>query len=104
MTQTEPLDKELSNPDNPLSATDIKVVILQRGDTLAGMARMWDEERPELHINEQVLSRVIHRRAPYVYPEVRQLLADYLGVDVSRVGREPSKEIAPEEEPVAATA
>lgn len=99
MAQNEPLDK-------PLTATDIKVVILRRGDTLAGLARAWDEERPELHINEQVLSRVIHRRAPYVYSEVRQLLADYLGVDVSRVGREPSKEIveAAENEPVAATA
>lgn len=102
MTQNDFLDK-------PLSATEIKVVILQRGDTLAGLARDWDRRRPELHINEQVLSRVIHRRAPYVYPEVRQLLADYLGVDVSRVGREPSEKAGAVEEsqlskPVAAIA
>lgn len=73
-----------------LSPLEIKVRILKNGDTLAGLARKWKEENPSLHVNEQVLSRVIHRRALYVYPEVRQLLADYLGVDVSCVGNEPS--------------
>ncbi len=71
-----------------LSATEIKIKILRKGDTLAGLAREWQAARPKLVITEQVLSRVIHRRAPYVYPEVRQLLADYLGVCVSQVGRE----------------
>jgi hypothetical protein len=72
-----------------LSATEIKIKILRNGDTLAGLARKWQEENPGLVITEQVLSRVIHRRAPYVYPEVRQLLARYLGKSVSQVGREP---------------
>lgn len=73
-----------------LSPTEIKIKLMKNGDTLAGLARKWKEENPDLHVNEQVLSRVIHRRAPYVYPEVKQLLANYLGVKVSRVGNEPS--------------
>ena len=82
-----------------LSPLEIKVEILRRGDTLAGLARGWQAENPDLHITEQVLSRVIHRRAPYVYPEVKQLLANYLGVDVSEVGREPQQREQPDEEP-----
>lgn len=74
-----------------LSPVEIKIKILSRGDTLAGLARRWKVENPCLLVNEQMISRVIHRRAPYVYPEVRQLLADYLGVDVSEVGREPAR-------------
>jgi hypothetical protein len=74
----------------PLQPVEIKIKILRKGDTLAGLARRWKEENPDLHVNEQVLSRVIHRRGPYVYPEVRQLLADYLGVRVSQIGRAPA--------------
>lgn len=81
----------------PLTATDIKVVILRNGDTLAGLARAWRDEDPSLQVDEQVLSRVIHRRAPYVYQEVRERLAKYLGVDVSQVGREPSEKHVVEE-------
>jgi lambda repressor-like predicted transcriptional regulator len=66
-----------------LSPTEIKVRILKNGDTIAALARDWGTTR-------EVLSRVIHRRGEYLYPEVRQKLADYLQVRVSRVGREPS--------------
>jgi hypothetical protein len=80
-----------------LSATDIKVKILRNGDTLAGLARKWQDENPGVVITEQVLSRVIHRRAPYVYPEVKQLLANYLQKPVRQIGREPQPKKVVEE-------
>lgn len=67
-----------------LSAIEIKVEIMKRGDTLAGLARKW-KTTPE------VVSRVIHRRYTFVYPEVRAKLAKYLGIPVSEVGREPQR-------------
>jgi lambda repressor-like predicted transcriptional regulator len=67
-----------------LSPTEIKVKLLKNGDTIAGLAREWGT-------TPEVVSRVIYRRGYAVYPEVRQKLADYLGVSVSKVGREPSK-------------
>lgn len=68
----------------PLSPLEIKVRILKKGDTIAGLAREW-ETTPE------VVSRVIHRRGYFVYPKVRAKLAGYLGVPVEKVGREPSQ-------------
>jgi hypothetical protein len=67
-----------------LSATEIKVRMLKNGDTIAGLARQWGT-------TPEVVSRVIYRRGYAVYPEVRQKLADYMGVPVKKVGREPSK-------------
>ena len=67
----------------PLSALEIKVRILKKGDTIAGLAREW-KTTPE------VISRVIHRRGYFVYPDIRSRLATYLGVHVSKVGRAPS--------------
>lgn len=87
----------------PLSATDIKIKILRNGDTLAGLARKWQEEHPGLVVTEQVLSRVIHCRPPYVYPEVKQLLADYLRKPVAQIGRQPQpRRPKPVEEPAEA--
>lgn len=93
----------------PLSPLEIKIKLLRKGsreegtDTLAGLARKWKAEHPHLHINEQVLSRVINRRAFYVYPEVCQLLADYLGVRVAQIGRQPQpRKPKPVEEPAEA--
>ena len=67
----------------PLSPLEIKVKILRNGNTIAGLAREWGT-------TPEVISRVIYRRGYAVYPEVRQKLADYLGVSVKKVGREPS--------------
>ncbi|HLL74851.1 MAG TPA: hypothetical protein VK421_06265 [Pyrinomonadaceae bacterium] len=68
-----------------LSALEIKVEILKRGDTVAGLARKWNA-------TPEIVSRVIHRRYTFVYPEIRAKLAKYLGVPVSAVGREPQRE------------
>jgi lambda repressor-like predicted transcriptional regulator len=51
-----------------LSPIEIKVRILQNGDSIAGLARQWGTTR-------EVLSRVIHRSDEYIYPEVREKLA-----------------------------
>jgi lambda repressor-like predicted transcriptional regulator len=56
----------------PLSAARIKSVIWENGDSIAGLARQWGYHREDL-------SRVIHRTPGYAYPDLRQLLADYLG-------------------------
>ena len=68
----------------PLSSIEIKVEILKRGDTLAGLAKRWGASR-------WVLSRVVNRSGQFVYPSVRRKLARYLKVPVSDVGREPQK-------------
>jgi DNA-binding MurR/RpiR family transcriptional regulator len=78
----------------PLSATDIKVRILLNGDTIAGLARKWGT-------HQEAVSRVIHRRGYFVYPELREKLAKYLGVKVADVGREP---LRPQPETVEAEA
>lgn len=69
--------------DQPLTPTEIKIAILERGDSIARLAERW-------HTTSAVLSRVIHRRGEYVYPDVRRKIARYLGVNVARVGREPN--------------
>ena len=67
----------------PLQPVEIKIEILRRGDTIAGLARSWGA-------TPVVLSRVINRREPYLYLEVQEKLAEYMHVPVSDVGREPS--------------
>lgn len=67
----------------PLSPLEIKMEMLRRGDTVAGLARKWGT-------TSEVVSRVVHRREPFVYPEIRQKLARYMRVSVSEVGREPT--------------
>ncbi len=68
----------------PLSSTEIKIEILRRGDTLAGLALKWGFSRSKL-------SRVVNRSGQFVYPSIRKRLARYLKVPVSDIGREPQK-------------
>ena len=72
----------------PLSPVEIKVELLQRGVSVADLARRWNTTR-------EIVSRVIHRDGKYVYPEVRQRLARYLGVPVSEVGQDPKRSRKP---------
>jgi lambda repressor-like predicted transcriptional regulator len=67
-----------------LSPLQIKVELLKRGDSVAALARRWKTTR-------EIVSRVIHRDGKYVYPEVRQKLARYLGVSISEVGQDPKR-------------
>jgi len=66
----------------PLSPVQIKTEMLNRGDTIAGLARRWKTSPTKV-------SRVVHRHDGFVYPEIRKKLARYLRVPVSEVGREP---------------
>lgn len=79
----------------PLSAKDIKRVMFERDDTIAGLARKWG-------VPVWNLKAVIYRYAGAVLPKERQLLADYLGCDVSQVGREPARSESKQPEAVAA--
>jgi hypothetical protein len=74
----------------PLTAKDIKRVFFENGDTIAGKAREWK-------VSTWQLRAVIYRYPEVVYQEIRELLADYIGCDVSQVGRETLREIHPEE-------
>jgi ribosome-binding protein aMBF1 (putative translation factor) len=65
-----------------LTATDIKKRLLEKGVSVAELARRWKTKR-------EIVSRVIHRQGGVVYPDVRRKLAQYLGVSVAEVGREP---------------
>lgn len=76
----------------PLSPLDIKIEVMRRGDTFTKLARKW-------RTTPGIISRVVNRRAPFVYPEIREKLARYLDVPVSEVGRpladqEAEKELA----------
>ncbi len=79
----------------PLTPIDIKTEILKRGDTQAGLARKWG-------VRIEDIARVIHRDSRYTYPIVRKKLAQYMGVPVSEVGREPIPARRKSKEPVAA--
>ena len=67
-----------------LSPTEIKIRLLRAGVTAAELARRW-------RVPKENLSRVINRTPGFVFPEIRQLLADFLGVPVSAIGREPAR-------------
>ena len=69
----------------PLTQIEIRVLLFQKGKSIAALAERWNT-------TSAVLSRVIHRRGEYVYQRERKLLARYLGVSVSRVGREPNRD------------
>lgn len=73
----------------PLTPKDIKRVIFDRDDSIAGLARDWG-------VSSWQLRAVIYRYPEVVYPEIRERLAEYIGCDVSQVGRESSCKPAPE--------
>lgn len=64
----------------PLSPLDIKISVMKKGDNFVKLAKRWKT-------TPGVISRVVNRREPFVYPEVRIKLAHYLNVPVSDVGR-----------------
>lgn len=85
-----PLSENLSKyvfleGDQPLTPKEIKILLFEKEKSIADLASRWNT-------TSAVLSRIIHRRGEYVYPRERRLLARYLGVAVSRVGREPNRE------------
>lgn len=65
----------------PLMPLEIKIEILRRGDTIAGLARKWGCWDNDIH-------RVIQRTPGRALPEVRKKLAKYLRVPISEIGRE----------------
>lgn len=63
-----------------LSSAEIKIRLIRRGVSVTALARRWD-------VPIENLSRVIHRTPGFVFPEIRQQLADFLGVPLNAVGR-----------------
>jgi hypothetical protein len=72
---------------------DIKHVLLERGDTMAGLVRQWNESHPGLNATQWQLKAVIYRYPRVVYQRLRELLAEYLGCEVWQVGREAGSKI-----------
>lgn len=68
----------------PLSPLEIKIQIMRRGDTIAGLARKWGCWDNDIH-------RVIQRTPGRALPDVRKKLAKYLNVPISEIGREAAK-------------
>jgi hypothetical protein len=66
-----------------LTPEEIKAAVILNGDNFVKLARKWKAERA----TPTKISRVVNRRAPFVYPQIRKRFADYLGVPVSAVGR-----------------
>jgi gp16 family phage-associated protein len=81
----------------PLPPKDIRRVFFENGDTIAGWAREQGFRPWQVHA-------VISGNPEVVYQEVREALADYVGCDVSQIGREPKLKRLPEEQPAQAVA
>lgn len=64
-----------------LTPTQIKIKLLRQGVSAAELARRWN-------IPKENLSRVINRTPGFVFPKIKELLANFLKVPVSAVGRE----------------
>jgi hypothetical protein len=76
----------------PLTSDEIRIKLrFEKRVSIAELARRWTEElgRP---VWASDISAVIARRPDIVLQEIREKLADFLGVDVSQVGREPLRE------------
>lgn len=69
----------------PLSAKDIKRVFFEKDVTIASLAREWD-------VPAWNIKAVIYRYPGYVLQEIRERLAEFIGCEVSQVGREASHE------------
>ena len=70
----------------PFKPIDIKIQIMRRGDTIAGLARKWGCWDNDIH-------RVIQRTPGRALPKVRKKLANYLGVSISEIGREATRRL-----------
>jgi hypothetical protein len=66
----------------PLTAKDIRRVFFENGDSIAGWAREHGVRPWQVHA-------VISRNPEVVYQDIREMLAAYVGCDVSQIGREP---------------
>lgn len=91
-----PLKTNKSKILQPLSAKEIRIRLMDKETTIAELARKWSEKlgRP---VWASDISAVIARRPGNVFPEIRELLADFLGVHISQVGREPLRERSSED-------
>lgn len=64
-----------------LSPTEIKIRLLKAGVKPADLARRWS-------VPKENLSRVINRTPGFVFPEIKNLLAEFLNVPAFAVGRD----------------
>jgi hypothetical protein len=69
-----------------LSSIEIRIQLIRMGKTSADLAREWD-------VPQENISRVIHRTPGFVFPEIREKLAELLRVPVSAIGREADRQI-----------
>jgi hypothetical protein len=90
--------------DKPLSALDIKHVLLDRNNqSIAGLARLASKDIGR-KVTPWQMRAVIYRYPGTVYQDIREWLAAWLGCEVWQVGNEPAGAQAPEEESQAAAA
>jgi phage gp29-like protein len=73
---------------NALTTKEIRRAIEDKGFSIASLARKWAELHPELNITPWKVYAVIRRNEQVVYQEIKELLADFLDVDASQLGRE----------------
>lgn len=89
---TMPLNSNADKVLEPLTAKEIRIMLLDKEISITELARRWTEATGK-KIWPSDISAVIARREGNVFQEIRELLADFLGVQVSQVGREPLREI-----------
>lgn len=75
------------NGGKPLSSRDIDHILLDRCETKVGLARLASEGLGRTITPWQVKA-VIFRYPGVVYQDLRQWLAEWIGCEVSQVGRE----------------
>lgn len=81
----------------PLTPKEIRQILLDKDLKVAALARDWSERLGKRVYPSDVWA-VIARREDIVLQEIRELLAEALGVEVWRVGRERARFVHTEEE------
>jgi hypothetical protein len=78
------------DPEIKLSPLEIKIKLMERGVSAAELARRWSKSLKRKVWPENV-RRVINCTEGFAQPELRKLLARFLGVPVSAIGREAAR-------------
>lgn len=91
------------NGGKPLSAQDIGHILIDRGETKVGLARLATEALGH-EVTAWQVKAVIFRYPGVVYQDLREWLAEWIGCDVSQVGREAAPRKVPDPETAEAAA
>lgn len=89
-------DSKLKFKGGPLDPKEIKRVLFEREVKVVTLAQLAAEDLGR-EVTPWQMRAVIYRWPGLVYQDIREWLAQWLGVEVSRVGNEPARKDEPTE-------